>query len=1009
MRPLHIDMTAFGPYAAKQSLDFADLQGRSFFLIHGETGAGKTSILDAMCFALYGDTSGGERTGADMRSRFADDTTETEVVFDFALGADAYRVRRTPQQMLAGRGGKLVKRPPNAELWRLDGGAEGELLASGVRETAERARELIGFSSEQFRQVVMLPQGRFRELLSADSRRREEIMRQLFRTDSYGAVEDQLRRAKSALDTQLRALTERADEVLGGMQIGSRPELDEELAAATARVTDAETAQAAAHDAAVAADAALQAAESATSMLAERDSAAAELAGLEARAEEMAALGEKLAAARRAQAARAAAALLAERRRDLENAISCRDAAATALASASESLRACTDALAAEELRAEERARAEEARRRLDDIAARLDGFLEARQVCATVATELCAAENVLAAAEGRVARIRSAIAEAEKLASVGRDAAGRMASLSASLAEARRVAAANDAISHACGERDAAASELADADVALEAARASAADARRALEQMEERWRDGQAAVLAEGLTDGEPCPVCGSIHHPSLAEAGSTVPSDAELAEAKSLVESRDASARSAAEALAERREALGSIDARLGVLREQLPETPTVDVAELEAQLVACEREAAACVEAEAEQARLGESLPALVTAAEQARSARDAAAAEAAAASATETERAAGVPDEYRDRAALSAAIADADGRVAELRRSYEHAIQALAAATEAHARAQAADDAARATYERATADAGAADEAFAAGLSSAGFADETAYREATLEQAEVDTLDAQVREHERALAAAKDRAARAVRAADGVAAPDLDAARAVAAAAAAARDEATRGCEAARKDLQRLEEARDRWESLAEESADLRERYANVARLADAACGDNPLRLSFQRYVLGTFLDEVLRAATRRLAAMSKGRYRLYRARDAHDRRRAAGLDLEVFDEYTGDQRPVSTLSGGEGFLASLALALGLAEVVQSFAGGTRLDTIFVDEGFGTLDPETLDEAIATLMELQGDGRLVGIISHVPELRQLIDCRLVVAKTARGSTARFDVG
>jgi hypothetical protein len=178
------------------------------------------------------------------------------------------------------------------------------------------------------------------------------------------------------------------------------------------------------------------------------------------------------------------------------------------------------------------------------------------------------------------------------------------------------------------------------------------------------------------------------------------------------------------------------------------------------------------------------------------------------------------------------------------------------------------------------------------------------------------------------------------------------------------------------------------------------------RYSTVGRLAEVATGSNSLRITFQRFVLGTLLDDVLVAASERLKTMSRGRYLMQRCRDSADRRRAAGLDLEVEDFYTGQARPVSTLSGGEGFLAALSLALGLADVVQSYAGGIRLDTIFIDEGFGSLDDEALDDAMRALIDLRETGRLVGVISHVNDMKQQIDTRLEITKGKAGSAARF---
>jgi len=174
-------------------------------------------------------------------------------------------------------------------------------------------------------------------------------------------------------------------------------------------------------------------------------------------------------------------------------------------------------------------------------------------------------------------------------------------------------------------------------------------------------------------------------------------------------------------------------------------------------------------------------------------------------------------------------------------------------------------------------------------------------------------------------------------------------------------------------------------------------------------VADVANGNNPWKLTFQRFVLGALLDDVLVAASERLKIMSRGRYLLLRERNVADRRQAAGLALAVQDHYTGDSRPVGTLSGGESFLAALSLALGLADVVQSYAGGIRLDAMFIDEGFGSLDSEALDLAMRALEDLRAGGRLVGIISHVPELKERIDARLEVTAGKSGSQARFVVG
>ncbi|WP_340529663.1 SbcC/MukB-like Walker B domain-containing protein, partial [Cupriavidus necator] len=356
----------------------------------------------------------------------------------------------------------------------------------------------------------------------------------------------------------------------------------------------------------------------------------------------------------------------------------------------------------------------------------------------------------------------------------------------------------------------------------------------------------------------------------------------------------------------------------------------------------------------------------------------------------------------VPEDSRDPVALGEALRQARAMLAALE-------QALAAAQAAER--QAAADAAGAqaglvSAQQAQAQAAhrlaEAEAALAQALAQQGFADEPAHAAACLGDDAMQALDATLRAFDTQLATAADRRERAEAAAQALDAPDLDGLRAARDASAAAvealvRQQAERG-----RSRDTLLQCQLRLQQLDAQGRDIEARYAVLGRLAEVANGNNPRRMTFQRFVLATLLDEVLEAASARLLAMSRGRYVLQRVREQADQRSAGGLDIEVFDHDTGAARPANTLSGGEGFLASLSLALGLADVVQSRAGGIQLDTLFVDEGFGTLDPESLDFAIRTLLDLQQAGRLVGIISHVTELRERIDVRLEVRPGVGGS-------
>ena len=288
------------------------------------------------------------------------------------------------------------------------------------------------------------------------------------------------------------------------------------------------------------------------------------------------------------------------------------------------------------------------------------------------------------------------------------------------------------------------------------------------------------------------------------------------------------------------------------------------------------------------------------------------------------------------------------------------------------------------------------------------LDASDFESQTAFLAALRTESTRKQLQQTIAAYEQNLAAATDRLQRAQNAVNGKTDPELSACKAAEQQADALYRQLTAQTAVTAKELSDLQKAQLQLQELEKKMGTLQDAYQTAASLAETARGNNPSRLTFSAFVLQAILDDVLQAANLRLTSMSRGRYSLSRTGDVLDARRENGLNIEVTDSFTGVARPVKTLSGGELFLASLSLALGLSDVVQAYAGGIRLDTILVDEGFGTLDSEALDMAIRTLTDLQKGGRLVGIISHVSELRERISARLEVIPGQRGSTAVFHV-
>lgn len=1012
MKPLHLTLQAFGPFAAKETIDFTRLGDQAFFLIHGPTGAGKTTLLDAICFALYGDTSGGERNPQDMRSANADPALRTEVTLEFCLGATRYRVTRSPTQDRPSQraAGGFVKEAAKAQLdVMMDDGWKSK--ASQPNRVGDAVRDLLGFDSAQFRQVIVLPQGRFRELLTADSRARQAILERLFRTELYRRVEEQLKDQAAGIRREADEIALRRRTLLEQYTLPSTEALAERIATQQEALLALQQREALARAASEAAQASLRKGEMEQAQRTAWQEAEATHARLSARVPAMDLERARLRAAQRAAHVTPVARNAEVARREQGASREALAGAEAAAARARQEADAAAAALRAELARAEERQAAQRSAAALEDLLPR--------------ARQLGLLQHALAQANAALTAAQAAHAKAVAALAAGTT---RQQALDEALAQARATAAPLDATRL---QRDNARERLArigkyrQVEVALPPLRAAqtaaqtqwtragaARDAARAaLAQSEAAWRVGQAARLAAGLHRGDACPVCGGTDHPALAQQVLALVTDDDLDASRAALQRAD---EALAEATAARQKAdadVAQAQQRLADIAEAIDDVSEDGARRLEADVSAL---TAAVTQAEGAVKRAQE----LEAAAAQGRAAL---ATTESAASAADAQARAAAQDQAKREGEWQAASAqvppesrDPDVIATSLEAARRHA-GALAAALEV---AQGADRQAAATLSGSQAALASAQQHVAQAdartvqceaeltdaLALAGFADVTAYAAATLAPDAIAALDEAVRRFDIELATAAEQRARTAAIAQAIIAPDLPALL-------AARDAAAVQLEDAIRQRTELAAARDALlqcqallDALAEDSRDVEARYAVLGRLSEVANGNNPRRMTFQRFVLATLLDEVLEAASLRLMRMSRGRYALQRVREQGDQRVAGGLDLEVFDHDTGSARPANTLSGGEGFLASLSLALGLADVVQSRAGGIQLDTLFVDEGFGTLDPESLDFAIRTLLDLQQAGRLVGIISHVTELRERIDVRLEVRPGVSGSQA-----
>lgn len=1023
MKPLFLALEAFGPYAGRQELDFADLRGQDFFLIHGPTGAGKTSLLDGISYALYGVTSGGLREARDLRSHFAAPGTPTRVTFDFALGDHAYRVERMPEQLVPkasakrGKGEEGFKKQAHAaRLWELKDGEALPLTGGKTSEVDAKVAQLMGFKAFQFRQVVLLPQGRFQEFMLSGSDDRQAILQTLFQTGRYARITELLAEEERTLKEAGRATLAEIRQLLAQADADSAEELPGRIRAATERAAALRAEQAAALEALRSAGTALQAGRQAAARLAEREAARAELEALQGAVRRMEARRTELDRARRAEAVRAEALAAEAAQKRLADLAAAEAGLQDEVRSREAALAQATGALAEAE---GHEIRREELRRtlaRLKELQPRLAALEAAREESKAAAVErgrledrtgearraLDRAQRDLAARQAELQELRTEASQSlgrEGLLYLIKKVRGQRLELDRHLADTTRAQAALD-----------------EALAAREAARTGALASRERLQALVARRLESHAARLAESLADGRPCPVCGSLDHPQPARGLPDGTGDAELAGAQAQ-EAADARALGQAEeTLRSRSGVLEAARARRDVLTEALGEhaaSTAETLTEIEA------RHRRDLDRSRTALARLPEVESALAQA-EQAREraeggveavARELSAVQQREAAARERLKVLeeGLLGELRVPGALSTRLEQAEQELAEAEAELTQARDlrnaALASLGEARVRLQAHQE----REALAQKEAEGREAAFEGALAKAGFHGREDHGLARRAPEETAALAAEVEAHDRALAVAEDRIQRAEAQAQGLAAPDLpalEAAEARAQARAATAGEALGQAQSEEAALQRLEADLTRLVA-ARDTQD--RRYRLVAGLARLARGGEGERVSFERYVQGALLDEVLASASERLRRMSKQRYALRRATGSGDLRKAGGLDLEITDTHTGRARPVSTLSGGEGFQASLSLALGLSDVVQRHAGGIRLDTVFIDEGFGSLDPEALDLALRTLEDLQQGGRLVGLISHLEEIKARIPARLEVIPGPGGSRAAFRVG
>lgn len=1024
MKPISLTIEAFGPYRDSVTLDFSALQDHSMFLISGPTGAGKTSILDAMVYALYGEPSGEVRKTDAIRSDFAEPERMTRVDFSFAIGEAQYRVERLPKQLVAKkRGTGMREQNASATVYEMKDG-EWKVIATSAAAIRDTVQRIIGFRKDQFLQVVLLPQGEFRKLLVASTSEREELLHTLFRTELYRKLQEAL---KAAYDDAKAGIEENLTKQAALIQSIPHDENTPVLTAQHVRellvnrgpyrdglvvkrdeaVTEVEQFNALRKEWAVY----NQAQQSLTE-------AASTLDLVKAREGERSSLSEKVQFLTSLTPSYELYKQFSDKQGVLKTLETALSNAKKGVEIASQHESKCTevnDVLASqgETIQAKRTTLAQlrQQSEKFDELAllnqelSTLKGNLEAKD------REKSDAE--LQAQHKLVADLEAVLGEARKQFQDNSKVLESIPRIQEQLSQLQRY-------SELLAQKQKIQNDIEAKDRSLDAIDESVKNSKVQLERLEHLMAEGRAFELVHLVVDNEPCPVCGSTEHPQLASKPELYPAKEEIEAARAV---RD-------EALQKQASEIGQKET-LVVRLQELDEEVKDQVSKLTSSIDGFSEDTFDSIQQDLLSQM--DRLIALRSDAEQLSKTI-----------ATNEDELSGAKEQLGKleigHKALLESLHDLEVQISSVQAKID-ALSKILPTTDL--------DAWRKQIESLETDINAYDEQVEVCKTNL----EAAREQLNAKRGRLETLSAQVeeetnnldviyKEYTKSLQSislceadfiellgdykaldsfrtelhALDEAfnkAQAVydaafKVAKSIVEPRDTVSDEVYAAAVERRDTLVGNLAAWDKETKHIETTLASLEELDVVMGEARNEVEFLSRLNDLANGGEQgfKNVTFERYVLGAILDEVVYAANLRLQKMSRSRYSLERSDYTGGGRGKQGLDLAVMDAFTGQSRPANTLSGGETFLASMALALGLADVIQSYAGGIHMDTMFIDEGFGTLDPDTLELAMETLVQLQSSGRLIGMISHVPELKTRIPAHLEVTRGDDGSTAKF---
>ncbi len=1056
MRPLKLTISAFGPYAGEQYIDFTRLN-EQIFVISGPTGAGKTTIFDAISFALFGEASGSSRDRDGLRSDFALPETETYIELEFELRGKNYKIRRSPQQeqkKLRGEG--YTVRNADAELLLPDGS-----LVTKIVNVDEKINELLGINKAQFKQIVMLPQGEFRKLLEADSSERELIFRKIFGTEGFAEIQRRLDDESRELYKSVHDIKTRIDTHIKHVDTGEYPGLEELKAAKNINVVlfIEKLGETSGHDRTT-----LDTLNFRLQLLAKKQGNVKEEMAKAAEINKKLANKEQLGAEYNAAISR-----LEEFREKEINLEFSRKALPIAevdgqLKKAAQSILLKTSQLEQAKQKVQSCAREFEAAQQ------QFHAQKEKEPVRKKCETELALLNNMfprviqyekdiktLEAATRKDSEIKQELDRTQSLLEHARisyrEQEEKLRSLYAAETESVRLDREISANKKLLVELDSIKklieayfeqnSLYEEGKLSFESFDLEYVSFRNRLEREEDNYLRGQAGLMAKTLKDNCPCPVCGSTEHPMPAALPADITGQEQLkglkqqftvlgeqrteklkglSELNGNLESKRLEIMNRLSALEEGTlpstefEGAGPVDTgllflKMGKIREQINKKGAALKAET-LELISEYKEKSGLVHNRADfentYKETAEGIKKFEEALKELNERRTAISGEVSRARAAVAAIEQEVPVDMRAISKLNAAAEAVKGAIAEMEANLSNAERVQEQTRQALSNAEREFAVTATSLKESVKEKDSLEELLVEKLKAADFKDYSHYASMRKTQEELASLQEDINIYHQKLKSHKDMLEHLEEETKNMSIQEVGALEQEYQKLLADQNEVQEKLNMVFSRYSNNIKTLEQLEKIMDSLQELEKKYSIIGELSRIAKGDNPQRLTFERYVLAAYFDEIIMAANLRLEKMTGSRYLLQRKEDKSKGRAQQGLELEVFDNYTGKSRHVKTLSGGEGFKASLALALGLADIVQSYSGGISLDTLFVDEGFGSLDPESLDSAIQCLVDIQKTGRLVGVISHVVELKERIKSVLEIVSKKEGSFASFHI-